>query len=334
MSWKGCVLVTGGAGYIGSHVVVQLIAEGWRPVVVDDLSTGLRTLLPAEAEFIHGDAGNIELITALLARHRCQTVLHFAGSTIVPESLAHPLKYYSNNTAVGRNLLAACVAAGVRAFLFSSTAAVYGEPIRLPVSEDAPTRPISPYGSSKLMTEWMVRDVAAAAGLRFIILRYFNVAGADPAGRTGQCTPQASHLIKVACEVATGKRPALTIFGEDYDTADGTCVRDFIHVSDLAAAHVAALAHLATGGGSDVVNCGYGRGFSVRQVVETTGRLARAPLTLTVGPRRAGDIPVMIADTHRIRRLLRWQPRYDDLDIIIGSALAWERRMARAERPS
>jgi UDP-glucose 4-epimerase len=324
---KRTILVTGGAGYIGSHVALDLLDHGWPVVVLDNLSSGDRRLVPAAARFVYGDAGNVELVSGLLRRHGCAAVLHFAGSTVVPESVTDPLAYYLNNTAVSRALIAACVSSGVHRFIFSSTAAVYGNPDQLPVDEDAPARPLSPYGTSKLFTELMLRDVAAATPVRYVALRYFNVAGADPEGRSGQSTPNATHLIKVACEVATGRREVMTIFGDDYDTPDGTCVRDFIHVSDLAAAHVRALEHLVAGGGNRVLNCGYGHGFSVREIVETTGRLAGRPLRAQLGPRRVGDIVAMVANSSRIRREFAWKPRFaGNLDAIVGSALAWEAR--------
>ena len=323
---NGCVLVTGGAGYIGSHVALALLDAGWSVVVVDNLATGLRTLIPAKARFVYGDAGNVELMSGLLQKYRCDAVLHFAGSTVVPDSVADPLAYYHNNTAVSRALIAACVTAQVRRLVFSSTAAVYGNPARLPVDEAEPPRPITPHGTSTLMTEMMLRDVAAVAPFRYVALRYFNVAGADPLRRSGQSTPDATHLVKVVCEVAAGKRDGITVFGADYDTPDGTCVRDFIHVTDLAAAHLAALDHLMAGGDSEVLNCGYGRGFSVRQIVTATERLVGRPLNVTIGPRRRGDIVSMVADTARLRAKLNWQPRYDDIEAIVGSALAWEGR--------
>jgi UDP-glucose 4-epimerase len=326
-----CVLVTGGAGYIGSHVAWALLDAGWRVVVVDNLSTGRRELVPSGAAYVHGDVGDGRLIREVLRDHGCAAVMHFAGSAVVPESVANPLKYYLNNTAHSRTLVQACVEAGVRRMIFSSSAAVYGIPEgAVMVDEDQPTRPINPYGCSKLMTEWMLRDAAAAGALRYVALRYFNVAGADLLGRTGQATPNATHLIKVACETALGARPHITVFGEDYDTTDGTCVRDYIHVSDLATAHVAALEHLCRGGGNLVLNCGYGHGFSVRQVLDMVGQVSGHPLPVISGPRRPGDPPALVADSRQIRRLFGWQPRLDRLEIIVRSALAWERkRLAR-----
>ena len=320
------VLVTGGAGYIGSHTALALIDAGWDVVIIDTLVTGRRELVPAEARFVHGDAGDIENVMRLLLEMQCRYVLHFAGSIVVPESVVDPLKYYRNNTGVSRNLLAACVQAGVEGFIFSSTAAVYGNPDVLPVTEDAPLMPLAPYGTSKLMTEMMLRDVAATGSLRYVALRYFNVAGADPQGRTGQATPDATHLIKVACETACGKRDALTIFGDDYNTPDGTCVRDYIHVSDLAAAHVAALDYLVAGGKSEVINCGYGTGYSVRQVIDTLEGIAGQKLKAVIGPRRPGDAESIYAASERIRQILSWTPQHDDLETIVSTALAWERR--------
>ena len=326
MAAAGTVLVTGGAGYIGSHTALSLLEAGWRVVVIDNLTTGRRELVPAGAAFHEADVGDGDHTAKVLRDHGCTAVLHFAGSTVVPESVTEPLKYYGNNTCVSRTLLEASVAAGVDRFVFSSTAAVYGNPDTLPGSEEAPLRPITPYGTSKMMTERMLTDVAAATGLKTVALRYFNVAGADPDGRSGQSTPRATHLIKVACEAACGKRDGMTVFGDDYDTPDGTCVRDFIHVTDLADAHVAALDYLGRGGDSTVMNCGYGRGFSVRQVLDMVGEAAGRPLKVTMGPRREGDIADIYAVTDRVRRLLGWQPRYDDLGTIVRTALAWERK--------
>ncbi|MCP5372499.1 MAG: UDP-glucose 4-epimerase GalE [Hyphomicrobiales bacterium] len=318
-------MVTGGAGYIGSHAVLALREAGFGVVVLDNLSTGRRALVPDGVPLVEDDVGRPGAAEAVLRDHGVSAVLHFAGSIVVPESVADPLKYYGNNTCASRTLIEACVAAGVNRFIFSSTAAVYGDAETLPVVEDTPQLPINPYGTSKLMTEWMLRDTAAASDLRYCALRYFNVAGADPQGRTGQATPDATHLIKVACEVATGKRDHMMIFGDDYDTPDGTCVRDYIHVTDLADAHVAALRYLEGGGDSVIANCGYGHGFSVRQVLDAVGRQAGAPLDARMAPRRAGDAPALMSDSTRARQVFGWTPRHDDLDLICKTALAWER---------
>jgi UDP-glucose 4-epimerase len=324
------VLVTGGAGYIGSHAVLALRAAGRAVVVLDDLSTGDRGLVPSDVSLIVGDVADADGVGTLLRDHHVGTVMHFAGSVIVPESVADPLKYYRNNTAVSRSLIEACVTAGVGRFIFSSTAAVYGNPPTRMVTEQTPTAPVSPYGWSKRMTEQMLADVAAAhPSFRYIALRYFNVAGADPAGRAGQVTPNATHLIKLACETALGRRDALNIFGTDYPTPDGTCVRDYIHVSDLADAHICALGHLEGGGGSLVLNCGYGRGYSVRQVAAAMDRAAGRPLSKVEAPRRTGDPVELVADSSRLRDLLGWRPRQDDLDLIVWHALEWERRRYR-----
>ncbi|MBL8659118.1 MAG: UDP-glucose 4-epimerase GalE [Rhodospirillales bacterium] len=321
------VLVTGGAGYIGSHVVLALRQAGWPVVVVDDLSTGKRRLVPDDVRFIEGDIADRALIDAALVRYQPVAVMHFAGSIVVPESVSDPLRYYANNTAASLSLIAACVAAGVDRFIFSSTAAVYGEPARSPVSETDPTVPINPYGSSKLCTEWVLRDTAAATPLEYVALRYFNVAGADPEGRSGQSMEKATHLIKVACQAALGLRKGMEVFGDDYPTADGTCVRDYIHVSDLAEAHVRALDYLVAGGKSIVLNCGYGHGFSVREVLETVRAVAEGRLEWRIGPRRAGDPPALVSANTRIRETLGWQPRFDDLRFIVETAMDWEQRL-------
>ena len=321
------VLITGGAGYIGSHAARAFLAAGYGVVVLDNLSTGFRGLVPEGATLIEGDAGDRALVSGLLRDQGIGAVIHFAGSIVVPESIADPLKYYRNNTGVSRDLIEACVAAGVERFIFSSTAAVYGEPDQVPIAESAPPQPISPYGTSKLMTEWVLRDVAATGALKYVALRYFNVAGADPAGESGQASRDATHLIKVACELATGKRAGMTIFGSDYDTADGTCVRDYIHVSDLAAAHVAALRHLEGRGGSLVLNCGYGHGYSVRQVLDALERLLGRALPIEQGERRPGDPAALVADVSAIHRQLDWAPQHDDLDTILRTALAWEEKL-------
>jgi len=327
MADPATILVTGGAGYIGSHAVLAFREAGYKVVVLDDLSTGSRRAVPDEVTFFEGDAGNQATTTDLLRRHGVATVVHFAGSIVVPESVSNPLKYYRNNTEVSRSLIAACVDAGVKTLVFSSTAAVYGEPETVPINEDTPACPENPYGRSKLVTEWMLRDTAAAHDFRFIALRYFNVAGADPEGRTGQSTPNATHLIKVACQVALGSRPYIEIFGDDYDTPDGTCVRDFIHVADLAEAHVDAVRHLQDGGESLILNCGYGRGYSVSEVLSTLERVSGCVLDARKAPRRPGDTPEVVADARRIRSLFHWTPRYDDLELIIRSALEWERTL-------
>jgi UDP-glucose 4-epimerase len=325
------ILVTGGAGYIGSHVVKQLGEAGERVVTLDDLSTGFADAV-THGELVVGDVGDVDLVTGLLKRNGIRTVIHFAAKTIVPESVADPLLYYRNNTCATRNLLAACQAGGVERFVFSSTAAVYGIPDGGVASEDTPTRPINPYGTSKLMSEWMLRDLAAASTLEYVALRYFNVAGADPGGRIGQSTAKATLLTKVACEVAVGRRERLRSFGTDYDTPDGTGVRDYIHVEDLATAHLLALDYLRRGGTSTVLNCGYGHGYSVREVIDAVGRAHGSPLPFDQAPRRAGDPPMLVADAARIRELLHWTPAWDDLDAIASHALAWERRLADPSR--
>ena len=334
MTPKRPLLVTGGAGYIGSHAVLAFREAGWPVVVLDDLSTGLRSAVPAGAVFVEGDAGDAATTGAVIAEHGVGAVVHFAGSVSVPESVADPLKYYRNNSAASASLIRACIEGGVTRFVFSSTAAVYGEPVVLPVSEDATPAPINPYGRSKLVTEWMLRDTAAAHDFRYAALRYFNVAGADPAGRAGQSTCNATHLVKVASEAAVGLRDGVTVFGDDYGTPDGTCVRDYIHVSDLASAHVAALGDLEAGGASRVLNCGYGRGFSVREVLETVQAEAGTQIKVHHGPRRAGDPPILIADPSRLRAALRWSPGHDDLGVIVRTALAWESKQARSSPAS
>lgn len=321
------VLVTGGAGYIGSHMAHLLADKGEDVVVVDNLSTGFDWAVPKKATLVTGDCGDGDLIGALIAKHHVDAIIHFAGSIVVPESVRDPLGYYYNNTVNSRALIAAAARHGVRHFIFSSTAAVYGIPAASPVFEDAPLAPISPYGSSKMMTEMMLRDAAAAHELRYVALRYFNVAGADPDHRTGQSTPHATHLIKVACQAALGQRGHLDIFGTDYDTPDGTGVRDYIHVSDLAAAHWAALAHLREGGESLTLNCGYGRGYSVREVVEAVKKAAGVNFTVNEAARRTGDPPELVAGNRRILDMLDWTPELDELDTIVRHALSWERKL-------
>jgi UDP-glucose 4-epimerase len=322
---SGKVLVTGGAGYIGSHTAQQLLDAGNRVVVLDNLANGDRALVPAGAEFVHGDVGDRPLLAQVLASD-VEAVLHFAGSIVVPESVDDPLGYYRNNTLNTHGLLESCVQQGIGRFIFSSTAAVYGDTTLVPVPENAPTAPISPYGASKLMTEWMLRDTAAAHGLRYVALRYFNVAGADLLGRRGQASKNATHLIKLAVEVLTGQRERLAIFGDDYPTIDGTGVRDYIHVVDLANAHVRALDYLRGGGDSQVLNCGYGKGSSVRQVIAALERVSNRRIAADMAPRRAGDVAELVAEAGRIRALLGWRPEHDDLDLIVRTALDWERK--------
>ncbi len=308
------ILVTGGAGYIGSQMAYQLVDSGERVVVLDNL--------PA----VVGDVGDARLLDALMAEHHVRAILHFAASVVVPESVADPLRYYRNNTVNSRSLIEAAVRGGVEHFIFSSTAAVYGEPSKIPVAEDAPARPMSPYGSSKLMAEIMLRDAAQAHGFRYMILRYFNVAGADPRLRTGQSTRGATHLIKVAVETALGLRPKLEIFGTDYPTPDGTCIRDYIHVGDLAAVHSDALRYLRNGGESLTLNCGYGRGFSVLEVIDAVKRASGVDFRVDFAARRPGDPARIVAAADKARALLGWQPRLGDLSTIVAHALAWERK--------
>jgi UDP-glucose 4-epimerase len=320
------ILVTGGAGYIGSHVARQLVEAGARVVVLDNLSTGFRQAV-LEATFVSGDSGNRGLVAKLLAEHRIDTVMHFAAHTVVPESVSNPLKYYGNNTCSTRTLLECCANQGVRHFVFSSTAAVYGIPAGGIAAEDSPTAPINPYGTSKLMSEWMLRDLGAAGGPRYVILRYFNVAGSDPRGRIGQSTRAATLLTKVACEAAVGKRDHVSIFGTDYPTPDGTGVRDYIHVEDLADAHLRALDYLRAGGAPLTLNCGYGHGYSVREVLAMVEKVGGKPLTIREEPRRAGDPPSLVARADKVRGLLGWVPRFDDLESIVKTSLDWERRL-------
>ena len=321
-------LVTGGAGYIGSHAVLALRDAGQGVVVIDDLSTGARTAISSDVPFFEGNVADAALVRSVIREFGVDAVMHFAGSVVVPESVENPLKYYKNNTCVSRTLVETCVEEGVANFIFSSTAAVYGTVEINPVTEDLPPCPDSPYGKTKLVTEWMLRDVSAAIpGFRHIALRYFNVAGADPLGRAGQSTPNATHLIKVACEAAAGRRDYVAIFGEDYDTPDGTGVRDFIHVTDLVEAHMLALAHLRGGGESLVLNCGYGKGFSVREVLEAVRRYSGTDFEIRGSSRRPGDIPVLIADAEKIRERLGWAPHHDTLETIVAGAVNWERSL-------
>ena len=324
------ILLTGGAGYIGSHVLRQLGEAGEDVVVLDNLSTGFEAAVTA-GELVVGDTGDMELLEKLFAEHDIDTVMHFAARTIVPESVADPLRYYENNTASSRTLLEVAHRHGVQQVVFSSTAAVYGVLETGKASEETATAPINPYGTSKLMTEWMLRDLAIAGGPRYVALRYFNVAGCDPSGRVGQSTPKATLLVKVACEVATGKRDQLYVFGTDYPTPDGTGLRDYIHVEDLATAHLDALTYLRNGGDSTTLNCGYGHGYSVREVIDAVERVTGEPLKHTEHPRRDGDPPELVAIADRVREVLGWEPKYDDLDLIVKTSLDWERRIAAAD---
>ncbi len=327
------VLVTGGAGYIGSHAVLALRDQGVKTIVLDNLSTGFRGAVPEDVPLIEGDVGDLAGVSSLIQDHNVGAILHFAGSVVVPESVANPLKYYENNTANSRALIEAAVINGVRHFIFSSTAATYGIPDHVPVAEDAPKQPINPYGMSKLMTEHMLADVARAHPMNFCALRYFNVAGADPKARTGQSTAGATHLIKVAVEAALGKRDHVSVFGTDYDTPDGTGVRDYIHVSDLANAHVLALNALVEAPEASLtMNCGYGRGFSVTEVLDAVERVAGVKINRKLEGRRAGDPDALTADNSRIRARLPWTPAYEDLDTIVTHALAWERELERRAR--
>jgi UDP-glucose 4-epimerase len=323
---QATILVTGGAGYIGSHVALQLRARGERVLVLDDLSRGFRQAV-LDTPLVVAQVGDRETVLKVLREHGIDTVMHFAAYTIVPESVREPLKYYGTNSCSTRSLLQCCVETGVKHFVFSSTAAVYGIPAEGVAAEESPTVPINPYGTSKLMSEWMLRDVSAASNLTHVALRYFNVAGSDSQCRVGQATPKATLLVKVACEAVVGKRPHVSIFGTDYSTPDGTGVRDYIHVEDLATAHLNALDYLRAGGNSTVLNVGYGHGYSVREVLESVERVAGGRLKVIEEPRRAGDPPALVARAERIRQELGWQPRLDDLDTIVRTSLAWERRL-------
>jgi UDP-glucose 4-epimerase len=323
------ILVTGGAGYIGSHMVLALVDAGEDVVVLDDLSTGVRGAVSPKARLVVGDVADTPLVRRVIADHEVEEIIHFAAKIVVPDSVTDPLGYYLSNTVKSRALIAAATEARVPRFVFSSTAAVYGMPKENPVGEDAPTLPISPYGSSKLMTEWMLRDTAVASDFGYVALRYFNVAGADPAGRAGQSSSTATHLIKVAVELALGKRTQMEVFGTDYPTADGTGVRDYIHVTDLVAAHLDAIRHLRRGGANVVLNCGYGRGHSVLQVLAAVKHVAGVELNVKMSPRRAGDPAMLVARADRIRRDLGWQPQYDDLETIVRHSLVWERKLPK-----
>jgi UDP-glucose 4-epimerase len=323
------VLVTGGAGYIGSHMVLALTDAYEKVVVLDNLSTGFEWAIAPQAKLVKGDIADEELVGRIIKEHSIEAIVHFAGSIIVPESVTDPLGYYNNNTVKSRALMAAAVKGGVKNFIFSSTAAVYGNPETMPVFETARPAPISPYGASKLMTELMLRDAHVAYGLNYVALRYFNVAGADPKGRSGQSTPNATHLIKVACQTVLGQRASMDVFGTDYPTPDGTCLRDYIHVSDLISAHMDGLAYLRKGGESGIFNCGYGKGYSVLDVIKAVEKAAGKPVNHVLGPRRAGDPAGIVAGADRVRDILGWQPKYADLDLIVRSALDWEKHLAR-----
>ncbi|MCH8998748.1 MAG: UDP-glucose 4-epimerase GalE [Proteobacteria bacterium] len=331
MTGKHPVLITGGAGYIGSHAVLAFRDAGTPVVVLDDLSTGHRERVPEDVPFVEGGAGDGALVRDLIAAHGIAAVVHFAGSIVVPESLADPLKYYRNNTCASRALIEACVAGGVRRFVFSSTAAVYGMPAAVPIPEDAPTAPINPYGASKLMTEWILRDTAAAQDFTYVALRYFNVAGADPKGRTGEDHDPETHLVPLVLQTALGQRARITIYGEDYDTPDGTCIRDYIHVADLVDAHVLALKYVENGGAAVALNLGNGEGFSVRQVVDAARRVTGRDFEVQVAARREGDPARLVADATRARDLLGWRPERADLDTQIADAWRWHRKALPAE---
>ena len=321
------ILVTGGAGYIGSHTVLALNAAGYRVVAYDNLSTGHPEAVPPPAKLIVGDLGDQEKLESLLAEEQFSAIIHFAASIVVPESVSRPLLYYHNNTIKTTGLIQAALKHAVPHFIFSSTAAVYGIPEHLPVSESAPLKPINPYGRSKLMSEWVLQDVSLAhPGFRQVILRYFNVAGADPLGRIGQSTPRATHLIKAACRTVLGQQENLEIFGTDYPTPDGTGIRDYIHVSDLAAAHVLALESLRAGADSDIFNCGYGHGYSVQEIIAAIRKVSGRQLPTRNSPRRAGDPAQLVADPEKLRRTFHWQPQFDDIEKIVESAYQWERR--------
>lgn len=321
------VLITGGAGYIGSHMVHDLVQRGEIPVVLDDLSTGFEWLLPASVTLIRGDIADQALVRKIIEDYNIDTIAHFAAKIVVPDSVTDPLGYYESNTVKARSLIESAVKNGVKQFIFSSTAAVYGEPDEMPVSEDTRPNPVSPYGRSKLMVEWMLEDARHAHGLQSMILRYFNVAGADPEARSGQATPRATHLIKTACEVVTGKRPSMNVFGSDYKTRDGTCIRDYIHVTDLAAAHSLALDYLRNGNPGIMLNCAYGHGSTVNEVIDAVKRVSGVDFAVHYAPRRAGDPPEVIATGSKIKSVLDFKPRYDDLDMIVKHALAFEEKL-------
>jgi UDP-glucose 4-epimerase len=326
------ILITGGAGYIGSHMTHMLADAGERVVVLDNLSTGFARLIPAHVPFIVGDCGNSDLLVKLISEHAVHAIIHLAGSVVVSESVEHPLRYYRNNTANTRTVMEAAIHARVTHFIFSSTATVYGHPEQIPLTEEALTGPISPYGRSKLMSELMLADAGIAHDLKFIVLRYFNVAGADPRMRTGQSARAATHLIKLAVQTALGLRPKLHVFGTDYPTPDGTCIRDYIHVADLVQAHIDALHYLRRGGNSVTLNCGYGHGASVYDVIKAVKRVSGQDFRVEQAPRRAGDTPVLVASSARVRALLGWRPQFDNLDLIVGHALEWEKTLLQYDK--
>jgi len=321
------ILITGGAGYIGSHAAWACVDAGFEIVVVDDLSTGVARNVPASATLIEMDIGDRAAVARVLSSHQVDAILHFAGSIVVPESVVNPGLYYENNTSKSLGLIQEAIKADVKAFIFSSTAAVYAPGSAESLGESAPKAPLSPYGQSKLMTELMLADMSAAHGLSVGVLRYFNVAGADPQGRTGQSSPYATHLIKVACQVATGQRPSMDVFGTDYDTPDGTCVRDYIHVSDLADAHVLLAQYLLAGGANVTANCGYGKGASVLEVLASLEKQLNHPIATKMSPRRAGDAPSLVANSAHLKSLVPWKPKYENIDDIVAAALAWERQL-------
>lgn len=331
MSTGPVVLVTGGCGYIGSHVVRDLMKSGYTPVIVDNLSTGRKESVPDKVTFYQGDCGDKALIRRIHNETKFESVLHFAASIIVSESVEAPLKYYQNNVSNTLNLIEALCSLGVSSFVLSSSAAVYGEQSETLISEEATTRPIHPYGRSKLMDEWILQDAAKAYPMRFLILRYFNVAGADPQFRTGQCSPVATHLIKIGAEAAVGKRSSVSVFGNDYNTPDGTCVRDYVHVSDLSSAHVAGLKYIHSGGESCILNCGYSRGYSVREVIDVVLQHADKPFNVVSGPRRGGDVGSLIANAQKIGQVLGWKPEHNSLDKIVSSSVQWEQRLKDSE---
>lgn len=327
------VLVTGGCGYIGSHAVMRLHERGFKVIVLDNLSTGFRNAIPSGVTFVEGDVGDRALLSRTFAQYHIDGIIHFAASIVVPESISHPLQYYRNNTVNTVILLEEAVKTSVKSFIFSSTAAVYGENVASPVQETSPTNPTNPYGMSKLMDEYIIRDTAKAHNLNYVILRYFNVAGADLGGRIGQRSPNATHLIKVACEVAVGKREVITIFGTDYPTKDGTAIRDYIHVDDLAAAHVLAYEKCSRGTIQDVFNCGYGRGYSVKEVLKVVNEVAEQPIVAREGVRRDGDVSQLVAHSQKIRVSLGWEPQFDSLKTIVSSALEWEKSQVTKSGP-